>query len=110
MGVWAELKAGVRDVAIGLQYMGREHVTKEDIEAAQRELDRDWQPDIDEQPQDWNDLREEQREGWENEGPDLGYRYMPDGTITTHDGGELDIGWSPGTKANPEMPERELGE
>lgn len=105
MGIWQELKAGVRDAAIGLQYMGREHVINEQVAAAQRAIEE--VPDIDEMPQDWNDLREEQREGWENEGPDLGYRYMPDGTITTHDGIELETGWSPGTRA--ETPERELG-
>ena len=107
MGIWRDLKDGMQEAAIGLRYLGR-GVTKEEVAAAQRELDRDWQPDIDDQGEDWNDLREEQREDWEEEGPDLGYRYMPDGTITTHDGIELDTGWSPGTRA--EMPARELGE
>ena len=104
MGIWRDLKAGMRDAAVGLQYMGRGHVTNEEIAAAQRELDRDWQPDIDDEPQDWNDLREEQGDPFNDE--PLAQRYYGDGRIVTADGKELETVW---WSSRQERPDREKG-
>ena len=133
MGIWRDLKDGIRDAAIGLQCMGREHATNADVAAVQRALEEGKgktyaeyyepepgedptaerpEPDMDEGPQDWNDLREEQRDEWDDE--IRPHEYAGNGRAREECGFMEDSGWMctqprEGHPA-PEMPARELGE
>jgi hypothetical protein len=87
MGIWRDLKAGVQHAAAGLEFMARGE--REGPLPGSAEWEAIFGPDEPE-PE-----------------PDFGYRYHHDGRITTHDGRELDTGWSPGTVRPSRQAQRE---
>jgi hypothetical protein len=115
MSIWRDLKDGIRDAVIGLQYLGREHVTNEEIAAAQRELDRNWEPErwvsvpLDElDPERCPQYYDPEWGQDPTAAPERGPRYYPDGRIVSREGRVLAFGIS--IEHLTEVAERELGD
>jgi hypothetical protein len=110
MGIWRELKDAVRDAAIGLQYLGQEHVTNAEIAAAQRELE---EPErwatvrLDELGHDYEPGDDEPLSGEDpTADPERGPRYYDDGRIVSREGRILAFGIS--IERLTEVAERDL--